>query len=262
MTLFQRSIKERQRSLLSWAVGAFLLSTLYVVIYPSIKDVFAEIDEFPDELLEALGLTGGVDLGSPAGYLTAELFSITAPIILIVFAVVIGVGAIAGSERKGEMQLLLANPISRSTVLTQRFASMLVLTLLLGMVIWVALAAGIVFDVWPELSLWNLIQQVIALVLLGWAFGAIGLSASAASGNTGLSYAVVGALAVVTFVLNSFSQIVEELEPLKWITPFQYYTGNNPLVEGMVWWHAIVLLGIVAVAYVTGRYLFDHRDLK
>ena len=77
-----------------------------------------------------------------------------------------------------------------------------------------------------------------------------------------MSYAVVGALAVASFVLNSFTQIVEELDPLKWITPFQYYSGSTPLVDGLTWWHPLVSLGIAAASYMAGRYAFERRDLK
>ena len=103
---------------------------------------------------------------------------------------------------------------------------------------------------------------MISLTLLGWAFGSVAFLVSAATGSTGLSYAVVGALAVLSFVIHSFSQIVEVIEPLRWISLFFYYTDSSPLSHGLNWWHALVPLVVVGVSYVLARILFEKRDMR
>lgn len=262
LALFRRSFKDGRRSMIWWAVGVALLGAMFTALYPALKDLLADLDEYPEDVLKALGLEGTADLATAEGYLQIELFSIMAPIAVIAFAANLGVNAIAGSERKGEMELLLANPISRATVYAQRFAAMLVSTMVLGFVIWVVLAIGIPLNTWPELNNWNLVQALISLVLLGWAFGSLALCMSGATGNSALSYAIVGALALGTFVISSFAQIVEGMESLKWISPFHYYIGSDPLTSGLIWWYTLVPLGITAVTYVVGQTIFDRRDLK
>jgi ABC-2 type transport system permease protein len=262
MTLFRRSFKKRRRSLAWCAVGMLLLAIMYTALYPSIKDVYSQMDQFPEDILKAFGLEGIGDLGTASGYLQVELFSFMGPIVVIAFGAVLGVGAIASSERSGEMELLLANPISRTTVVVQRFLAMLAFIVLLSGVLWFGLVVGTPFDVWPGLNQWNLIEAVLSLIFLGWAFGSLALALSAITGSSGLSYAIVVAIALTTFILNSFSQIIPDLEGMKWVSPFYYYTGSNPLTDGLNWWHALVPLGITVTAFAISLFAFNRRDLK
>ncbi len=260
--LFRRAFKDRRRSFAWWALGLALLGGMYTALFPSLGDLLSQLDEYPEEILKAFGLEGVAQLGTPEGYLQLELFSIMAPISVIVFATVLGVGAIAGAERSGEMELLMANPISRTTVFVQRFAAMLIATVGTGVVFWIVTSIGIPVGVWPDLDNWKLTQALISLVLLGWAFGSLGLGLSGATGNSGLSYSIVGATALGTFVLNSFSKTIDGLDPAKWASPFHYYLGSSPLTDGINWWHTLVPLAITAVAFVVGLYMFNRRDLK
>ncbi len=260
--LFRRSFKDRRRSMIWWSIGIALLGGMFTALFPALEDLLADLDEYPEDVLKALGLEGTADLATPEGYLQIELFSIMAPIAFIAFAAIFGVNAIAGSERKGEMELLLANPISRSTVFIQRFGAMLIATLLLGVGLWVVLAAGIPAGIWSDLNNWNLVQALISLILLGWAFGSLAFCISAATGNTGLTYSVIGAIALGSFVVNSFSQIIEGMEPFKWLSPFYYYLGSDPLTQGLNWWHTLVPLGVILVTYFAGQIAFERRDLR
>lgn len=260
--VFRRSFKDRIRSMTWWSIGVASLGAMFTALFPSLEDLLADLDEYPEDVLKALGLEGAADLATPEGYLQVELFSIMAPIAFIAFTVILGVNAIAGSERKGEMELLLANPVARATIFGQRFAAMLVSTLVLGLALWIVLAIGIPLGVWADLDNWNLIQALFSLVLLTWAFGSLAICLSAATGNAGLSYSIVGAIALSTFMINSFSQIIDGMEPFRWLSPFHYYLGSDPLTQGLNWTHTLVPLGVIVVTYVIGRIAFERRDLK
>jgi ABC-2 type transport system permease protein len=53
-------------------------------------------------------------------------------VLLIIFTTGIGARAIAGEEESGRLDLLLAYPVSRTRVVVQRFAALVVATLLVG----------------------------------------------------------------------------------------------------------------------------------
>ncbi|NQW16898.1 MAG: ABC transporter permease subunit [Chloroflexi bacterium] len=260
--IFRQTLREQSRSLLWWSIGVAAIAGIYVLVYPAISDVFADSEELPTDFLQAFGVDGAADLATPEGFLNVELFSVTAPALLMIFAIARGIGAIAGSERSGEMELLLSNPISRRHILSQRAAAMLLSTSALGVVIWAVLASGIPLNVWPELSFWALTQASISLILLGWAFGTLAICASGITGNTGLSYGVIGAFAVATYLINGLAQSVTVLEPFRWLTPFHYYLGNDPLVNGIEIWHSLVLVAIIVGSYLLAVRSFDRRDLN
>ncbi len=55
--------------------------------------------------------------------------------------------------------------------------------------------------------------------------------------------------------------MVESLHWLRWLSPFHYFIGTDPLHTG---WHPVELLVLVAVGAVTtlaGIVLFDRRDV-
>jgi len=47
----------------------------------------------------------------------------------------------------------------------------------------------------------------------------------------------------------------------KW-TPFGYYLNSDPLVNGMDWWHGLVLLVLTIVFVGLAAVLFQRRDLR
>ena len=46
------------------------------------------------------------------------------PLLLLVFAIGLGARAIAGSEQEGTLELLLSNPVTRRTVVAERYLAM------------------------------------------------------------------------------------------------------------------------------------------
>ena len=87
MSLLVSDLRLRWRSLLWWTVGVVLLSTLVASFYKSIAGD-AAYEEVFSSLPESLqGLIGGADLGTPVGYLSAEMYSFFMPAVLLVFAI-------------------------------------------------------------------------------------------------------------------------------------------------------------------------------
>jgi ABC-2 family transporter protein len=82
-------------------------------------------------LYQALGYDN-----SPAGYLQGTLFALLGPL-LLVMAVAAGARAIVGDEEEaGTLELLLAHPVSRTRLLTERFGVLAAAVALLGLVVW------------------------------------------------------------------------------------------------------------------------------
>jgi hypothetical protein len=82
-----------------------------------------------------------VDYSSGIGYLGIELFSLMLPGLLIAAAVGAGARAIAGEEEHATLDLLLANPISRTRVALEKAGAMFIMLSLLSFVTFAASAA-------------------------------------------------------------------------------------------------------------------------
>ncbi|HEY6055368.1 MAG TPA: hypothetical protein VIU86_15665, partial [Gaiellaceae bacterium] len=130
----------------------------------------------------------------------------------------------------------------------------------LGAVLWAALAVGTTAAS-MDVGLGRLAAATTAAVLLALVFAAVAFLLGAATGKRGKAVAVASALAVLTYVLNALSSLVDFLEPARWVSPFFHYAAGDPLRNGLSLWHALVLVGIALAAAALALPAFERRDL-
>ncbi len=73
--------------------------------------------------------------------------------------------------------------------------------------------------------------------------------------------AVTGGLAVGTYVLKALSAEVAGLGWVRWLSPFHYFSGSNPLRHGFDVPYLLVLAGVSAVLLAVAVVVFDRRDV-
>ena len=172
------ALRERRRTLAWWSLGVIALVAINVAFYPSIRGDTALNDyvkNLPDSV-RGLFVGGELDITSPAGYLNSQIYAVMAPIVLLIFAIGAGAGAVAGEEERGTLDFLLANPLRRRDYVVQRF---LALTALVA-----ALAGVLLATVWLtsllvdlEIGLDRLAAASLSVGLLALFFGTVALAA-------------------------------------------------------------------------------------
>ena len=251
-----------QRKLTMWIGIGLIAAALYTtLLYPTIRDIsgFEEfIQELPDFILSLIG--GALQFTTPEGYLNTQPFSVLAPLLMLTYAVIRGSALIAGEEESHTLDQLLANPISRVSLMTQKTIALLTGLVVLSVVLWLAIAIG-VFSARYSVDLWNLTQIVFSLFLLSTVAGLMAAGIGAATGRRGNAGGVTAGVLVVGWLLNAIQQLAEVLEWTKFISVFWYYNGNGVLVNGLIGWRALVLLFVAIVSVVIGTHVFRQRDL-
>ena len=236
-------------------VMGLMMGPLYAAIPP---EIYEGIDAFPEAMI---ALFGGGDMSTPEGFYQIETFGMMAPIAVMVVAVAIGAGALAGEEAKRTMSLLLANPIRRSRVVLAKASTMTVFSILVGLFIFAGVALGSVIG-GLGMDMGNIAATSALVVLVGLAFGALALALSAGTGKKKVAiFGAVGA-GVVLHVFNGLTEISEGLAEYAWLTPFHYYLGNDPLNNGMDWGNAAILAAISVVLIGLSLVLFQRRDIR
>ncbi|MEO8323216.1 MAG: ABC transporter permease subunit [Actinomycetota bacterium] len=255
-----QSIKEQKKAFFGWGIGVLALVLITVLFYPSIKgqESFNDITKNMPDAVKAL--MGGEDLVSPVGYINSQLFQSMLPALFLIFAIGRGTEWIAGEEKKGILEMLLANPVSRSRVVFERSAALAVSVALLGAVLFVALAGGARL-VSLDIGIYELLSACLSVVLLGIAFGEIGLLLGAFSGRKGFSSGIAAGIAVAGFLIATLAPVVDVLEAFERFSPFYYYLNANPLSNGLDPLHAVVLIAIALVATAAAAAGFERRDL-
>jgi ABC-2 type transport system permease protein len=247
--------------------GLLIVTGLVVLLFGvMVGPLFAVMDEglkeVADQLPEALmALVGDADMGTAEGFYQTENFSLTLPIAFILVTSVIGARALAGEEQRRTMGLLLANPIRRSLVVTEKAVAMVAYAIVLGTLTFFGTMAGSLLG-GLGMSAINVAATSVLLTLIGLVFGGVALALSAATGQTRFaSYGAAG-LSLGLFLLNSFLPLSEGLAGYARLSPFHYYLGSDPLVNGMQWGHAGLLAALTAVLIAASVVLFERRDLR
>ncbi|MED2647918.1 ABC transporter permease subunit, partial [Bacillus thuringiensis] len=144
--LFLASLKETQKSILSYACGAALYLWLLIWIFPSMvsaKGLNELIAAMPDSVKKIVGMESPIQ--NVMDFLAGEYYSLLFIIILTIFCVTVATHLIARHVDKGAMAYLLATPVSRVQIaITQ--ATVLILGLLI--IVSVTYVAGLVGAEW------------------------------------------------------------------------------------------------------------------
>ena len=261
-----RLIADRRRALVWWCVAFVAFIEVNVVFYPSVKDQ-SEFDqmmeELPDSLRVLTGVTGDLSITSPVGYLQSQLFAMFFALLLLIFGVGLAANAIAGAEREGRLEYLLAQPVTRLEVALGRWFAIVVLMTVLMVAGFASLAVtNPIVGLDEGIPFVNLLAACIQSLLLALVFTAAGFAVGAATGQKGESLAVASALAAVAFLVNGFGDLVSAVEKVRFLSPWHWFAGSDPLVNGFTLEGTLPALALIVVLVAVGLWRFDRRDLR
>ena len=254
------SFKARRRGYIGWIVGIVLLTAFTFAFYPALRDS-PEFSKAIEDLPESLrSFVGEKDIASPEGYLESQLFLYTIPVMLFVFAIGQCADAIAGAERRKTLDLLLAQPESRTRVLLEKFGAVVLGLFGLGAVLAVTVVVGALAGN-MDIAIEGLIGVVLGCVFLAAFIGAIALVIGAWTAGKGLAIAIASAIALVSYLIQSLAPQVDALESVQKFTPWYFYTGGDPITNGVQWLDLGVLALGTALLVGLASYLFNRRDI-
>jgi len=261
-----RLVRDKKRSLLWWAVGIVGLVLFTVALYPSLKgeeSLNEVVEQMPAALRSMFGLDTAVPLTSAPGYLQGRLFGSLLPLVLIVFGIGLGARSIAGAEQEGTLELLLANPVTRRTVVLQRYLAMLGMLAGLTAVFAVSLVVlgaplGALEDV-PMTGLAGATAGVFGIALL---HATVAFGVGAATGRRAWALSSATVIAVAGYLFQGLLGLTDALRPIRFVLPWHWYLGRNMLADGVAPDAIVVPLVLSAVIFAGGAAAFLRRDLR
>jgi ABC-2 type transport system permease protein len=256
---FGKALRDGRRGLSGWAVAIGAVAVMYSAFYPSISNpaMAAALKNYPDALKKTFGMQ---DLTTPQGYLGTYIFGLLVPVLLAVFGIVAGSRAVAGDEESGTLDLVLAHPVSRPRLLLSRLAALVVQVLVVCALVYVLLLV-LAAPTKTTVGAGYLGAAVTQLAFFGICFVALTLAVGAATGRRSAAIAAGTGVAVVGYFANNLAPQVRGLEWARYVSPFYYLTGNQPLYHGLSLGYCAVLLGAAAVLAAAGLALFRTRDV-
>ncbi len=250
-----KDLAERRLPVVALSSVLVIFTVLALAISAGMQETITNITEgFPD----ALNAFIGADV--PGGYVVGEVFNLIAPLALVAYAVLTGASAVAGEEEHGTMDLLAAQPVTRRAILAEKTAG-LGIALLTAVVTFGAAAAVSSAFFGIGVGAAGIVATCVHLFMLAATFGSLALAIGAATGRPSLAAGIAGVVAAISYVTKAMLPIAG----LDWwtpLSPWHYYAGSDPLLNGFSLGHLLVLavltVGALAVAFAA----FERRDLK
>ncbi|MDP7089521.1 MAG: hypothetical protein QGG20_07240, partial [Dehalococcoidia bacterium] len=111
------------------------------------------------------------------------------------------------------------------------------------------------------LSLIGTTQAIFSLYVLGITLGLVALAIGASTGKKSLAGGFAASVAIIGFLLDTFLSVVDALDPLRFISVFYYFNGNDVIINGINPVHCIAMVCTAAIALVIAIWQFEKRDL-
>ena len=265
MNIFVREMKAHRKSLITWCIGVFLMTasgmSKYAVYSTNGQSMNNLVAQMPKSMQAMLGLSS-FDLSKAIGYYGVLFLYLV--LMTTIHASMLGANIISKEERDKTSEFLFVKPVSRNKVITSKLLAALVNVSLINII---TLISSLVMvgryskgeDVTGEITI--LMGGMYILQLM---FMLIGTGIAAISNKPKNAAAVATGILLATFVLNIAIDLNENLDSLKYLTPFKYFDAKWTLLSSGGFDPVFLILSLVIIAILFGAtYVFyKKRDLN
>jgi ABC-2 type transport system permease protein len=252
-------LRWRRRSLIGYPIGLAVYAITVIAIYPS----FAH-DESLDSLTEnskfaaLFGASG--PLTTPSGWLNANLYANFVPLVVLLVAIGYGASALAGQNEDGILGLVGTLPVSRRSLVLQKFGALCALIAPVSAATFVCVLAGRAFQLPVDIAV--LVEISVGVVLLGAVFGALALVLGALTGSRGTALGVTSGIAAVAYLISSLAPVVPAVHAIRFISPFYWSVGAGQISTGLGWGNAVALVVTAAALLAVAILATERMDVR
>ncbi|GAA1555178.1 MULTISPECIES: hypothetical protein [Streptomyces] len=265
--LLWMALYRRRRMLAALLAGMVAFEALVVVVAGALApaDLFAAGGKGPPSAYRAFsGSSGAVSIASHPGLLGAGL---THPFWIALQLTAIGslaAAAVAADVESGTVELVVVRPVSRTRLLAERTAALVLAVLALNAAATLTVAVGVALS--PGIHRTVPLSGVFAAGLMGFGFALCmagpAMAVSAAGRRRAQVIGATIAVGAVGFAVNFVALAWEPAAPLRFLSPFHYYAPGDALAQGGVLWPWLgVLVGTGLLGILVAHILLRRRDL-
>lgn len=263
LTIFSRKLYKNILMILGWGLGLALLGYFLFDIYERLfltnVDMQQMLAAFPQEVMAFFG-GDDINIFDPSGFIHLEFFSYI-PVILGIVVVSGATGLIVKKEEEGSLELILAQPVSRTAVFWGKLLALVVSVVLILAIIWGGFALGLAATDSFDLDQGQLILPFVSLLAILMLFLSLALLLSMILPTSGSAAMGANLVLIASFFITSLAQIEERLKGVNRYSPLNYYQGGKAL-DGLNGEHALILFGVSVLFIALAWLLFEKRDLR
>lgn len=261
MTIVKHELRQGKAAFAIWTAAIAFLLVVCVFLFPEMKgemnsvgDVFASMGSFT----AAFGMDR-LNFGTLIGFYAIECGNVLG-LGGAFFASLIAVAALSKEEKDRTAEFLLTHPVSRVRVITEKLTAVMTQIVAMNAIILglSLLSMMMIGEEIPgkEILLMHLAYFLLQVELAGICFG---ISAFLRRGSVGIGLG----LAAMMYFLNLISNMTENAEFLKCITPFGYCEGADIITDGKLDAARIGIGILFAVIGIIAAYIrYGTKDVQ
>ena len=262
MNIFFRELKANVKSLVIWCVITALLIIIAVAKFSAFigdTSMLAIIDSMPKPFLDAFNLRA-FNLTTLTGFY--GLMFIYFSLMGAIAAAMWGSDMISKEERDRTVEFSLVLPVSRSRVVTAKVLAALVNCIAFVLFTWI-ISIVAVRQYNPDAAFHRFLAlEMQAMLMIELVFLAVGLLLGCAMKRYKYSGSTAVSIILIAYFLYIISGMQENLEFLKYFTPFKYFDAVDFLQSGgLDGFYLLLSAAIIVVSVIAAYWVYNKRDL-
>jgi ABC-2 type transport system permease protein len=262
MNIFMRELKANYKSLIIWSVIVTLLIMIAVSKFSAFAgnpEMLAILDSVPPAMLDAMSMRS-FNLVTLNGFY--GLMFIYFGLLGAIAAAMWGSDIISKEERNKTVEFSLVLPVSRSRVITAKALAALFYCVAFVLITW-AVSMVAVRPYNPDQAFFDFLAlEMQAMFLIELIFLAIGLLLGCALKQYRRASSIAIAIILGTYFVSIISGMQENLDFLKYFTPFRYFNAGDFYHSGSLdGTYLLISVAIIALSVVGAYLAYNRRDL-
>ena len=259
--LIRKTLHDHRRLALWWGMGLLAIGGVELWAYTFMAKAGPGAQEFVNSFPEPMRKMFRMeDYFSGPGFLGTELYSFMVQFVFIAIGATLGAAATAAEEERRTADILLALPVRRRQVLLSKMAALVIIQAIVATAfvafLWVAMPFA---DMTAPIG--NVIAATMMCALLGLLCAGIAYLLGALTGHRSIALAVAMAVAIASFLVYSLAPMVDVLDTVVNVVPWQWAMGNGPLTNGFDLPHLGLLVGTTIAFGAAAIVLYERRDI-
>lgn len=259
--LLFKTLYDKRWFMLGWSLGLIAMLALTLAFFPALSQGNGLRQLLTNVPKQLQGLLGDIDAYRTAtGYLASAIFDLRIPLLALPMAIILGISLGVSEEASGQLYQLIARPISRGTIVFQKWLALLAVLLTTHIAMLLG-AAATLLAIHEHVAYATMFSIILMSWLLTLVIGSITLLLGFATGRKGLVTALSSMFAFASYLVTSFVAQVSWLKKVDYVSLFHYYKPTEVAKHGLNFAHVGLFVGLAMLCVLVSVVIFSKRDI-
>lgn len=260
-TVFRYTLRRSRGAIIGWGIGLAVLSIMMGSLFDMMATSGDLIVEYMESMPELAEMFNFGSMSTPIGWLDVEYFSFV-PLIIGLFVAGVGASLLARDEERGTLDLILAHPVSRTTLFWGRFLATTLVIFILLLICWASLLLSMIWSENFTIPMFELLLPFVSLFGILMFFMTLALLFSMLLPARSMASMLTAMLVVASFFITFLSGAVDQLESAADFSPLTYLETATAIDDGLnLTWFGVFMAIDLALALISWQ-LFQRRDVR